>query len=370
MATGMVLVIVTRNIDLSVGSVLAVVGNAHGSRSRPSGSPTCSGSTIRSPGSSPSGRRPRHRGTHRGVPGVHRRLRRRIPSFIVTLGGLLVWRGVAWASASGRTIAPMDRPSSVLGGGAAGRRSGRRGAGWSASPPVCGDRPAGERAQEAAKVRLPAAPDVGRRRHRRGQLWQRCIAAVWVSNSYYLPENLARQYAEENGHRLCRRAGCKSRSGSPIPVLIAHRGHPGDDLRGHPAPLRALCVRHRRQPGGRRSRRHQHQATIVKTFALMGLLVGVAAAVSIARLNAAVSGLGTTHRAVCHRRRRHRRDLAGRRDRDHPRGGARRAHHAVAAVGHGAARGRRPAPGHRGRRPVLGARRQLSTRATTRRNRR
>jgi D-xylose transport system permease protein len=36
------------------------------------------------------------------------------------------------------------------------------------------------------------------------------------------------------------------------------------------------------------------RATVVKTFALMGFLVGVAAAVSIARLNAAVSGLGTT----------------------------------------------------------------------------
>jgi D-xylose transport system permease protein len=33
--------------------------------------------------------------------------------------------------------------------------------------------------------------------------------------------------------------------------------------------------------------------TIVKTFALMGLLVGLAAAVQIARLNAAVSSLGT-----------------------------------------------------------------------------
>ena len=33
--------------------------------------------------------------------------------------------------------------------------------------------------------------------------------------------------------------------------------------------------------------------TIVKTFALMGLLVGIAAAVQIARLNAAVSSLGT-----------------------------------------------------------------------------
>jgi D-xylose transport system permease protein len=33
--------------------------------------------------------------------------------------------------------------------------------------------------------------------------------------------------------------------------------------------------------------------TIVKTFALMGVLVGVAAAVQVARLNAATSGLGT-----------------------------------------------------------------------------
>ena len=33
--------------------------------------------------------------------------------------------------------------------------------------------------------------------------------------------------------------------------------------------------------------------TIVKTFALMGLLVGLAGAVQIARLNAAVSSLGT-----------------------------------------------------------------------------
>ena len=34
------------------------------------------------------------------------------------------------------------------------------------------------------------------------------------------------------------------------------------------------------------------RATIVKTFALMGVLVGIGAAVQVARLNAAVSGLG------------------------------------------------------------------------------
>jgi D-xylose transport system permease protein len=31
-----------------------------------------------------------------------------VPSFIVTLGGLLVWRGAAWFVTSGRTVAPMD----------------------------------------------------------------------------------------------------------------------------------------------------------------------------------------------------------------------------------------------------------------------
>ncbi len=31
-----------------------------------------------------------------------------VPSFIVTLGGLLVWRGATWFVTSGRTVAPMD----------------------------------------------------------------------------------------------------------------------------------------------------------------------------------------------------------------------------------------------------------------------
>ena len=40
-----------------------------------------------------------------------------IPSFIVTLGGLLIWRGAAFALASGRTIAPLDPTFQLLGGG-------------------------------------------------------------------------------------------------------------------------------------------------------------------------------------------------------------------------------------------------------------
>src|SRR5918992_3181485 len=43
-----------------------------------------------------------------------------VPSFIVTLGGLLVWRGAAWWVASGRTIAPLDTNFQLIGGGANG----------------------------------------------------------------------------------------------------------------------------------------------------------------------------------------------------------------------------------------------------------
>ena len=40
-----------------------------------------------------------------------------IPAFIVTLGALLIWRGAAWWVASGRTLAPMDTTFAKLGGG-------------------------------------------------------------------------------------------------------------------------------------------------------------------------------------------------------------------------------------------------------------
>ena len=43
-----------------------------------------------------------------------------IPSFIVTLGGLLVWRGAAWWVTTGQTVAPMDTRFKALGGGVEG----------------------------------------------------------------------------------------------------------------------------------------------------------------------------------------------------------------------------------------------------------
>ena len=40
----------------------------------------------------------------------------RIPAFIVTLGGLIAYGGVAWAIIRGETVAPMDSTFELLGG--------------------------------------------------------------------------------------------------------------------------------------------------------------------------------------------------------------------------------------------------------------
>src|SRR2546429_33920 len=50
-----------------------------------------------------------------------------VPSFIVTLGGLLVWRGLIFRYAQGQTIAPVDTTFQMLGGGIVGTRIGALG---------------------------------------------------------------------------------------------------------------------------------------------------------------------------------------------------------------------------------------------------
>ncbi len=117
MATGMVFVIVTRNIDLSIGSMLGIIGMLMGViqvQILPDilgfGNPAIwiitvvlgllLGAAI---------------GAFQGwLIGYLV-----IPSFIVTLGGLLIWRGGAWWVSKGTTISPLD-PNFIMLGGASG----------------------------------------------------------------------------------------------------------------------------------------------------------------------------------------------------------------------------------------------------------
>jgi D-xylose transport system permease protein len=278
MATGMVLVIVSRNIDLSVGSMLAVLGMAMAmlqAEILPDyldfGSPwiwiislaagILMGAVL---------------GAFQGAVIAYVG----VPSFIVTLGGLLVWRGLAWMMASGRTIAPMDSTFQLLGGGS----RGTIGATWSWVVGVL------------ASIGIVFLLINSRRQRIRFGFALRprwadytigavsivlVLGAIAYLNTYNLPPLLAEQ-----------RGGGDIAFGLANPVLISvavvlamtfvatrlRFGRYIYAIGGNPEAA---------ELGGIKTK-----TTIVKTFALMGVLVGIGAAVQVARLNAAVSGLG------------------------------------------------------------------------------
>jgi len=116
MATGMVFVIVTRNIDLSVGSLLATV-SAIMAMTQTQILPNVLGLGFENPitvvvtiavGILAGALIGAFQGWMIGY--------LMIPSFIVTLGGLLVWRNVAWYMTNGQTIGPLDGNFLVFGG--------------------------------------------------------------------------------------------------------------------------------------------------------------------------------------------------------------------------------------------------------------
>jgi len=280
MATGMVLVIVSRNIDLSVGSVLAAVGMAMA---------LLQAEVL-----------PRWLGFDHWatwiivllagllmgalIGALHGFLVAYVgvPAFIVTLGGLLVWRGVAWAMASGQTIAPMDKTFQLIGGGSRGNIGGFWS--WIVGAVACVGIVAllinGRRQRHKYGLRLrPAWMEVALGAISCGVV----LGGVGYLNRYFLPELVAAE-----------RGGGKIAFGLAIPVLIAigvtlvvtfmstrlRFGRYVFAIGGNPEAA---------ELGGIKTR-----LTILKTFVLMGILVAVAAAVQIARLNAAVSGLGQT----------------------------------------------------------------------------
>ena len=111
MATGMVLVIVARHIDLSVGSLMGFTGmviaylQVHvftlGAAWNWPLTVLCGlalGALV---------------GLWQGWWVAYRG----VPAFVVTLGGLLIFRGGAYLVTDGRTVAPMDKTYQLLGGG-------------------------------------------------------------------------------------------------------------------------------------------------------------------------------------------------------------------------------------------------------------
>jgi len=111
MATGMVLVIVARHIDLSVGSVLGFVGMSIAYLQVevfPLGAAWNWPLTILA-GLALGALVGLWQGAWVAYGGV--------PAFVVTLGGLLIFRGGAFEITDGRTVAPLDPVYQLLGGG-------------------------------------------------------------------------------------------------------------------------------------------------------------------------------------------------------------------------------------------------------------
>jgi len=261
-ATVMVLIIVARHIDLSVGSVMGFVGVLIAYLQYTSG---WSWQTACLAGLAVALLVSIYQGWLTAVLGV--------PSFVVTLGGLMSFRGAAFLVADGKTQPVNDEFFQRLGGG----YDGGIGTTWTWVLAVF-----------VALVLLVRMAQRRRARQRHGMpveaLWLELalvaapivvvFAFAWVMNSYRIPSKDEAQ-------------------GLPIPVLIwgvvavvlsfiVHRTRFGRyvfAMGGNPDAAALVGIPVKR--------------VTLMLFALLAVLVTVAAIVSIARLNAGTNSLGT-----------------------------------------------------------------------------
>ena len=298
MATGMVLIIVSRNIDLSVGSLLgflAMVMAIVQKELLPEIIGFDSSLTwliALGVGLALGGLIGAGQGYLIAFLGI--------PAFIVTLGGMLVWRGGAFLLASGRTIAPLDENFSRIGGGtegSLGRLGMDLGVGSATLSWILGI---------LVVVALVILVIMARRRRQSFNfptrpLWAEglivvvgavlVLGAVWVVNNYAWPERVAQRYAQITGMEVPE-GGLILATGIAYPVLImigvaavmtwiARRRQFGRyvfAIGGNPEAAELSGINVRR--------------TLLLTFALMGVLVAISAAITSGRLDAATNALG------------------------------------------------------------------------------
>ena len=288
MATGMVLVIVTRHIDLSVGSLLGFTAMIMGvmqvwvlPQYLGLGHPMIwvitvivgilFGTMV---------------GAFQGFLIAYLD----IPAFIVTLGGLLVWRGSSYLVARGETIAPVDQTFALIGGGPYGT-IGATGS-WILGIIVClgiifllvSGR------SQRKRFNFPTRP-----------MWAEwllgmvgcgiVIGAVMVMNAYPWPKGIVRRYAAANNMEVPE-GGLFISHGFAFPILIAlavgvvmtfvatrtRFGRYVFAIGGNPEAAELAGINTKRMT--------------MMIFALMGALTGIAAVIASARLKSATLALG------------------------------------------------------------------------------
>ncbi len=281
MATGMVFVIVTRHIDLSVGSLLATCSAIMAMLQTnwllstfglELGNPALpwlaiAGGLIA--------------GTLIGAFNGWLIGYLTIPAFIVTLGGLLVWRNVGWYLTNGQTIGPLDETFQAFGG-----ISGTLGETWSWIFGVIASVVAVIGLYNARRTKIghdfPVKP-----------AWAEAAVAgivvagimgfIWILNSYQIPERvLARDFAAQG---LEVPEGYSAAYGLPISVLL---------LIGVAVAMTIIASKTRfgryifatgGNPDAAELSGINTRLLTVKIFALMGFLCALSAVVASARLS-------------------------------------------------------------------------------------
>jgi D-xylose transport system permease protein len=292
-ATGMVLIIVSRNIDLSVGSLAGVIAMTYALLMTDwlpmlglgadfpfrwgiaLGIGIALGAAI---------------GALQGFIIAYIG----VPSFIVTLGGLLSLRGVVWYLSSGAAVSGMDPNFRLIGGGAEGSIGGTLT--WALGLVGC--------------LVIVALLVNGRRQRRRYRfpvrpMWAEivlvvvgCLAVLGLAafaNNNLWPQGLANRIAVEQNWGPAPAGGWRIPTGFPFPIIL---------LIGVTLVMTWIATRRRfgryvyafgGNPDAAELAGINTRWTILKTYVLMGILCALAAAVASARLNGATLDVGQTY---------------------------------------------------------------------------
>jgi D-xylose transport system permease protein len=289
MAIGMVLVIVIRQIDLSVGSILGftamVIGVVQARWLPPLvglGNPSIwilavvaailVGAFL---------------GAINGfIIGYHG-----VPSFVVTLGGLLIWRGAAWWVTYGQTVAPLDQTFLLLGGGAYGtlRETGT----WIVAALAVIAIVIGAQYRRRRQIRFafPVRP-VWAEAAVVGSQCLLVLAFAWTMNAYEMPEGAVRMLASQNGWTIPE-GGLHISEGIAIPVMIVVVLAVGFSVLLNRTRFGRYVFAMGGNPEAADRAGIDTRRMTLWVFVLMGALCGVSAVIASARLQSAGNSIGT-----------------------------------------------------------------------------
>jgi len=293
MATGMVLVIVARNIDLSVGSLTGVLAMTY-ALLMTDWLPNVVGIPLGSPlmwilalalglglGALIGG----FQGFIIAYIGV--------PSFVVTLGGLLSLRGTVWLLSNGAAVSGLNDTFKQLGGGADGSVGG----------------PTTWLVAVIGSIAVVALLAYNRRQKQRfgfavRPIWADVLigavgvlavfGAAAIANANYWPRGLANNYANQNNIPIPP-GGLQISSGFPWPLLLVVGVTVAMAFLANRRKFGRYVYAYGGNPEAAELAGINTRWTIMKIYMLMGLLCGVAAAIAAARLNGATLDVGQSY---------------------------------------------------------------------------